>query len=205
MWSDTIAFARFFTNDDHMKIGGEEFFKCGRYDMVSPENNLSIFEFIKNLQYHERDSVLNDLVSKLDLGLKIKELPSEYWKLMNKEQIKQLSESELVTIGSHGQLHYNLVNISEDEAKNELVLSKNILSDIIQKDIDMISFPDGSYNERIKRIAYESGYKGLLAVDYRCASDKNDKNIMNRWGVSATTTFETIAFTLNKAFIYHGF
>ncbi len=205
MWSDILAFLRYFTEGESLEIKGRKFVKRGKFDMVDPESNLSIFEAVKGLMYNERDEILNGLLSQSGMGTKIRDLPAEYWKLMNREQIRKLSESELVTIGSHGHLHYNLANISEEEARKEMVRSRSILSEITQNEIEFISFPDGSYNENIKKIAYESGYKGLLAVDYRCASDQNDENILNRWGVSATTTFETIAFSLNKAFIKHGF
>ncbi len=205
MWSDILAFVRYFIEGESLELKGRKFVKRGKFDMTDPESNLSIFEFVKGLMYIERDEILNGLLSKPGMGTKIRDLPAEYWKLMNREQIRKLSESELVTIGSHGHLHYNLANISEEEARNEMELSRSILSEITQREMEYLSFPDGSYNENIKKIAYESGYKGLLAVDYRCASDKNDKYILNRWGVSATTTFETIAFTLNKAFINHGF
>jgi len=205
MWSDIIAFARYFSNDNHLMVGNQKFIKKGKYDLIDEVNGINIYNYIKNLPYTTREIILNDIKEKYDFANNMNGVPLEFWKLMNKNEIKLLSESEIVTIGSHGQLHFNLANISEDEAISEMKVSKKVLADITGKKINLISFPDGSYNENIKKIATTLGYEGLLAVDYRCASDNQDKSILNRWGVSSTTTFETIAFTLNKAFIKHSF
>jgi peptidoglycan/xylan/chitin deacetylase (PgdA/CDA1 family) len=204
MWSDIIAFARHFSKSNYLIIGDQKFIKYGRYDLINEDKNISIFSYIKNLPYAERDEVLKEIKERY-LAHNMNNLPLEFWKLMNRDQIKELSESEIVSIGSHGYLHYNLANITESAAKSEMEISKKILSEITGKDINLISFPDGSYNDNVKKIAIALGYDGLLAVDYRCKSDLHDKNILNRWGVSATTTFETIAFSLNKAFIKYAF
>lgn len=204
MWSDIVSFARHFSPGDEVMIGGQKFTKRGRYDLANAQN-VSVWDYIKQLSYTERDRVLQQLVTDYGLREKIKTLPREFWKLMNREQIRQMSESEIVTIASHGHLHYNLANISEQAAETEMRVSKEILSGITQQEIDLISFPDGSYNDSVKKTALALGYKGLLAVDYRCASDLQDTSILNRWGVSSTTSFETIAFLLNRAFIKHAF
>jgi peptidoglycan/xylan/chitin deacetylase (PgdA/CDA1 family) len=205
MWPDVIAFANYFSNTNYLLIGEQKFFRKGRYNLINPENNISIYDYIKELSYAERIVVLKEITDRYELKTNIKDLPREWWKLMNREEIKQLSSSSLVSIGSHGHLHYNLANISYKDAKAEMEMSKNILSEITGKKINLMSFPDGSYNDEVKEIALSLGYDGLLAVDYRCPSDLQDKNILNRWGVSSTTTFETIAFSLNKAFIKNAF
>lgn len=205
MWSDLVSFARHFSNREHVVVGDQVFVKTGRYELINREKNLSLYQYIKELSYAERDVVLKEIRERYELDQHLKSLPAELRKLMNRDQIRELSQSDMVTIGSHGHLHYNLGNISVQEAEHEMRISKEILSAITGKNIDLISFPDGSYTEDVKKSALSLGYKGLLAVDFRCPSDLQDLNILNRWGVSGTTTFETVAFSLNKAFIRHSF
>ncbi len=135
----------------------------------------------------------------------MKELPEEYWKLLEPNQLKELASSEFVDIGSHGQLHYNLGNISLNAAIDDMKKSKDLLSNLLNQDIDMLSYPDGSYTREVMDAAEKMGYTKQVAVDYRHPSDKEDKRIINRWGISSTTTFETIAFSLNQAFIKNSF
>ena len=205
LWSDIIAFASYFSTENFIIVNDKKFIKQGKYNLIEEKSNISIYNYIKNLPYLQRDEILNEVKKTYDFENNLTKLPKEYWKLMNREEIKKLSESEIVTIGSHGHLHYNLANIDLEQAKIELEVSKKILSDITGKNINLISFPDGSYNENVKEIAIKLGYEGLLAVDYRTESDYLDKKILNRWGISSTTTFETVAFTLNQAFIKHSF
>ena len=80
-----------------------------------------------------------------------------------------------------------------------------MLEEVIQKEVYSIAFPDGSYNDEVKRVCMESGYKNLLAVDYKCASDVNDKSILLRGGVSSTTTYEANMIHLSREFSSSGF
>ena len=83
--------------------------------------------------------------------------------------------------------------------------SKQLLSNAINQNIDLLSYPDGSYTKAVMDAAENLGYTKQVAVNYKHTTDDDDKRIINRWGVSSTTTFETIAFTLNKAFIKNSF
>jgi peptidoglycan/xylan/chitin deacetylase (PgdA/CDA1 family) len=66
-------------------------------------------------------------------------------------------------IGSH--THPLMNNIELDlEIKNEFEISKKNLFEKLKESPITISFPVGSVNERIKKIARESGYKIGLAV-----------------------------------------
>jgi peptidoglycan/xylan/chitin deacetylase (PgdA/CDA1 family) len=205
MWADIVAFARYFSEESYVIIEDKKFIKQGKFNLVTQDGKYNIADYIKKLSYEERTIVLGQLVDRYKLNDKLKDIPSEWWKLLNSEQLKNLSSSELVTIGSHGFFHYNLANIAHEKAFDEMKKSKEILEDITQTAINSISFPDGSYNEEVKKMARSLGYTELLAVDYRCASDIHEKDILNRWGVPGTTSFETVAFLLNKALLKESF
>lgn len=112
-----------------------------------------------------------------------------YFKLMEEEGLRQLSKSELVTIGSHGLYHNCLSEISLLEAKKELEISKGYLEQTIQMEVSTLAYPDGSYNRELIDLAEKAGYKKQLAVDYIDALDEHDKRIENRFGINPYVSF----------------
>lgn len=56
-------------------------------------------------------------------------------------------------IGSHTKNHHNLIKFSIDELKVELIESKQFLQDEFKQPINCLSYPYGSYNDKVKRLA----------------------------------------------------
>jgi len=198
LWSDLIAALKYFYKNETLEIEIQKLFHLNTF-------NLSITDLIKSLKFGERETFLEQLIEKYNLISKIKTLPEEIWRLMNKEELTQLSKSKCVTIGSHGHLHYNLSNISKEDARSELSKSKNLLESNLGVNITSVAFPDGSYDQEIKEIALSLGYQHQLAVNYKLPNDKNDISILNRHGISSTTTFESNILLLSKSFKTKGF
>ena len=203
MWSDILSFIRFYSPE--VIIDGKKFQKIGKFGLYNSELNIMASDYIKRLPFGERENTLQKMVSKHQLLNKMKDLPKEYWKLLSPDQIKELASSKFVDIGSHGHLHYNLGDISLKASIEEMRRSKEILSNTINQNIELLSYPDGSYNKTVIDEAEKLGYTKQVAVKYKHKSDAKDIRIINRWGVSSTTTFETIVFSLNKAFIKNSF
>ena len=82
----------------------------------------------------------------------------------------------------------------------EALGSKSVLEGIIKKEVDSLAFPDGNYSDEIKALAMSAGYKKLLAVNYQCATDLHDINILNRFGIPTTTTYEVVVMVINNSF-----
>ena len=106
------------------------------------------------------------------------------WELMDKENLKAFSKSEFVTIGSHGFFHNNLGKLNINEAVIEVKNSKHTLENIIQKEINEIGYPDGSFNENL---IIEAKNIGLL---YQLGTENNEidnytshTNIKGRKGI----------------------
>ena len=199
LWPELIAGLNYFHKGSIIKIGEYEFNK-----LMDLKKGVSLADFLKFQKPTQRDKILDDLIEKYDPISNIQSLDQEIWCLLNKKELIQLSQSKFVNIGSHGHLHYNLGEIGKKEAKKELTISKEKLENAINKEVNMIAYPDGSYNEAIKKISEEIGYTGQLAVHYKLANDYNDNRIINRLGISATTTFESNMLMLNASFGQKG-
>lgn len=194
LWTEMMAGLQYFCKDKMVTINGVEY-----VNLYNTEKG-SLVDFLKSREPQERDRILAQLSQEYDLENKIKSLPGEIWRLLNKDDLKRLSQSGLADIGSHGHLHYNLGQINARDAKRELVISKEKLENTVGNEVTMIAYPDGSYNEEIKDMAESVGYRYQLAVNYLLDSDESDIRIQNRHGISATTTFESNMLTLNRAF-----
>jgi peptidoglycan/xylan/chitin deacetylase (PgdA/CDA1 family) len=201
LWSDVYYTLRYFYPNETIEVGD-----CTFKNYKDTVTGIGLSSFIKEIKSaSQRDQVLAEIISKYNIAEKIKQVNTDNWQLMNLDELKQFSQSPLVKIGSHGHLHYNLGVIAPSDAEVELKKSKTLLEAIVQKEIDMIAYPDGSYTEEVKNLTQKSGYRYQLAVNYRCHGDDMDTRIIHRYGVSTTTTFESAILNTNHAFTGHGY
>jgi peptidoglycan/xylan/chitin deacetylase (PgdA/CDA1 family) len=77
--------------------------------------------------------------------------------LMSNEQIHEMSASG-IEFGSHTVTHPNLSHCSPDQARKELVESKQMIEQLTGNEIISLAYPYGAVNETIKSLAAETGY-----------------------------------------------
>ena len=99
---------------------------------------------------------------------------------MTPAQIKTLSNSSYVTIGSHAYYHNDLAAIAAVDAGKELARSKTYLQSITGKEIDSIAFAYGSYNPQVLSLAKSAGYTKLLATEFNSQQDHHDISMKER-------------------------
>ena len=78
---------------------------------------------------------------------------------LSQSQLIELSKIPGVTIGSHGHSHTHLAESTSSEVHNELRQSKDWLEQTIQKAVTTLSYPHGSFNAEVVRLASDAGYK----------------------------------------------
>lgn len=95
--------------------------------------------------------------------------------MMNWTEINELI-NEGTIIGSHTATHPLLAKIeTEDEIKNELRISAEVIKKNTGNYPTTISYPIGSFDERVKNISKKTGYKFGLSVEQKIYdSAKND-------------------------------
>ena len=77
---------------------------------------------------------------------------------LNKYQVKNLSDNGWV-IGSHSLTHRPLIFLDKKEIYDEVKHSKEILEDIIGREVSLFSYPYGRYNKMVIDVLQEVGYK----------------------------------------------
>mgnify|MGYP001576691464 CR=1 FL=1 len=83
---------------------------------------------------------------------------------MTWDQIRELSDSGLIEIGSHTVSHYWLQYLDDKLLKHELEDSKEIIETRLGREARFICYPMGSYDERVKQAARHAGYKAAFAT-----------------------------------------
>ncbi|MFC1754569.1 polysaccharide deacetylase family protein [Thermoproteota archaeon] len=118
---------------------------------------------------------------------------------VTKDQIREMSDSGLITIGSHALHGEHLPSMSdESELKKEIYDSKESLEKILGKPVNCFSYPIGGFTEKIREMVINAGYTAAVAtspgVDYpdddvfaikRVRISESSKNLFIFWFASS--------------------
>ena len=88
-----------------------------------------------------------------------------YSRVISKEELGKLANNKLIEIGSHSHTHAVLTQIKSQEVHFELTHSKKQLENIVNKNIEVIAYPNGASNTQIDQMAIENGYRYLLKTE----------------------------------------
>lgn len=75
--------------------------------------------------------------------------------VMSADETKIIDQERLVKIASHCVNHPRLVQLSEEELRRELSDSKQYLEKLLERRVEDLAYPYGSFNETVKRITGE--------------------------------------------------
>jgi peptidoglycan/xylan/chitin deacetylase (PgdA/CDA1 family) len=103
--------------------------------------------------------------------------------VVSPEQIRSLNR-DLVSIGSHGITHRNLLSLSEEDARRELEGSKLTLEGITGKPLKMIAIPHGAFDGGLLELAKEAGYERAFTILPELAFSRPDEYATGRVDVS---------------------
>ena len=85
-----------------------------------------------------------------------------------------------MSIGSHTVNHRDLGDMVYAEAESELALSKAYLEGVLQRSVDFVAYPEGSFNGETGAAACEAGYLGGFTVVPGPCSHRTNPYLLNR-------------------------
>jgi len=100
------------------------------------------------------------------------------------KELEEMSDSGIITIGSHTKTHPWLTGLSIEGIKNEFDASKRILEEKLGKNIDLLCYPMGEYDRRSEDIANRSGYICAVGTNPGRSSSVRDIYAMGRIKIS---------------------
>lgn len=102
---------------------------------------------------------IEQVLSELSAGL------GEDWTEMGRaflswEEVREMSDSELVSFGSHTAGHPLLTTVTEDQVQHELKKSKDALiaRNVADSKFLSFSYPNGSFSDRLSEMVRDEGY-----------------------------------------------
>ncbi len=84
--------------------------------------------------------------------------------MLSWDEIDKMSKDSFVSWGVHSVNHRVLTELSLDEAEREIVDSKRELEKRLSRQIDIFCYPDGKYDESIKKILVKNGFIASCAT-----------------------------------------
>jgi peptidoglycan/xylan/chitin deacetylase (PgdA/CDA1 family) len=147
----------------------------------------SIF-ILKSLSSEQIESVIHAL--------------AEYWQIdpnshermfLSWEEVMEMRRSGIVTFGSHTKTHRILTTASEDQIREELILSKGKLLEkcVVSPEFIPFAYPNGDHNPDIAKMVEEAGYSLAVTTckgwNRRSVQDRNNYQL-NRIGLHQDIT-----------------
>jgi len=83
---------------------------------------------------------------------------------LSPEELREISQHPLVTIGAHGFRHLHFPQLSVAQARQELVESRRLLSSITGNTIRYMAWPYGECSPRLEQLSQEAGYRAAWSV-----------------------------------------
>jgi peptidoglycan/xylan/chitin deacetylase (PgdA/CDA1 family) len=78
------------------------------------------------------------------------------------------------TCGSHTFNHRRLATVDAAECRDELERSRAILEERLGREVVHLSYPHGSFNAEVRRMAAEAGYRTACTVEHTLSSPAHD-------------------------------
>jgi len=106
--------------------------------------------------------------------------------VLSAEELKALSRSRVMAIGSHTVNHPDLLKLEPAQARQELAECKATLEAIIGKEVPLFSFPHGKHNPQLVQQARELGYRRVFTISPELALARPDEFVTGRTLVDPT-------------------
>jgi len=79
------------------------------------------------------------------------------------DQILEMQEAG-IEFASHSYSHFDLTTLSPEECLDDLVRSKELLQDLLDRPVTMLAYPRGRHDEQVQRAAEAAGYDYALSL-----------------------------------------
>lgn len=177
-WGDSLNLFQKLYPKDIFKIDGITFHRKNMD--FSDSNDIKLSDYLNNSDFRFKDELNKYLFAEVNMN---DENLLDYWKLMNKKQIIEVSRSKFISIQSHGYYHNSLGNLDISDALAELTLSKAYLENLTQKEINSLAYPSGNYTSELSKEVVRLGFVQQLLTDEINSDDINSIFLKTRYGI----------------------
>lgn len=178
LWADCLDIASTLSAEK-IEIQGTPYIKRGKA-YYHPDGRS-----LKNICIHSELDFLDELVEKLLHLTRFDTLPEwdDYWKMLTREEIRELAASPLATIGVHGYHHTNLRVIAFQEACDELLKCKRWLESCTGHSVNAVAWPYGQYSPEVAAYAANIGLDRQYALNFLFGESPENPTMCERLGI----------------------
>jgi peptidoglycan/xylan/chitin deacetylase (PgdA/CDA1 family) len=117
------------------------------------------------------------------------------------EEVQEMLGSGLVCFGSHTAGHALLTNLSEEQVRQELKTSMNVLigHEVVDPDFVSFSYPNGNVSERLSELVREAGYHLAVTTQYGWHRQGGDPYTIRRISIHQDITSTEAMFAARIA------
>lgn len=155
----------------------QQFYPSSRHKVYK-----ELHEIIRYLDEAARLKVISDLEKWAGLS----EKGRSAYRVLTVDEIKRLSDDNLLEVGSHGINHLSMSCQSDDVQHNEIFNSKRHLQVILNRPVNSFAYPYGSNSDmgdKTINLVKEAGYKLACSTDYAYITQKSDVFRLPRYPV----------------------
>ena len=138
------------------------------------EKHLQVWAQLLPLSYEQQQQALT--------GMRTHKPRPEYM-CMSIEQLKEMSQHPLFTIGAHTVNHIALAHQHPDVQREEIMNSALWLNQVIGKMPRLLAYPYGNYNEASINIARQQGFDAAFTTDAQPITKNSGRHQLGRFQV----------------------
>lgn len=129
------------------------------------------FPILKKYNFKATVFLIADLINKTNEWLQKKGEPT--CEMLSEDQIKEMAEYG-IDFGAHTCTHPDLTRIPPEVAKREIFESKRKIENLLETSIISFCYPYGNFNDTIKQMVIEAGFKCACAAHGYTKADGYD-------------------------------
>jgi len=158
IWTDKVLWL----SEQQSRAGGR---MCRTYEELAPGNLDSLFRTLSRMRPEVRNEQVETMVAKA--GISLPAPPPAKYAPCSWAELREMSDSGLVEIGSHTVTHPSLSSITDDECWRELTESRRQIEEGVGRKVRSFCFPNGmprDYRPSQVRQLADAGYAcGVMA------------------------------------------
>ena len=162
------------------------------FDDGYEDNYKNVFSVLRKYNFRATIFLATDFIGKEMINRNGTSL-----KMLNWEQIAEMHESGLIDFQPHTASHVDLTSVSAAEAEKEILESKKLLEERLNKKCNSLAYPWGRYNSEIINILKHNGFGGAVTIREGVVKNSDGPFELKRNSIDSTTSSEQFIGKIN--------
>lgn len=169
VWADKVGYIIYNSSIDQIKID-----ELGEYSLGSKFEKYQTFSDIKRKLVNRTELEKSSFIDKLANLCQV-EIPKDAGceLMLSWDEVREMNENN-IDFGAHTINHPVLPKLTPKEAKWEILESKKVLEENLQKKVTHFSYPYGTFNQDVVNIIRELNFKSAVTLNQNLINTKKD-------------------------------